>query len=78
MNKKVVALLISLVMLVQVRAEEFDLSKASLADRMHYHRAIDAAVWAMPLMNFKKYRDALVKAGVGPVSYTHLTLPTIA
>lgn len=47
-------------------AGEFDLSKASLADRMSYHRAIDAAVWAMPLMNFKFYRDSLAENGVGP------------
>ena len=38
----------------------------SLADRMLHHRAIDAAVWAMPLMNFKFYRDALADVGVGP------------
>ncbi len=44
----------------------FDLTTASLADRMTYHRAIDAAVWAMPLTNFKGYRDALAGAGVGP------------
>jgi hypothetical protein len=31
---------------------------------MLHHRAIDAAVWAMPLMNFKGYRDALIDAGV--------------
>jgi hypothetical protein len=36
------------------------------SQRMLHHRAIDAAVWAMPLMNFKFYRDALVDAGVGP------------
>lgn len=33
---------------------------------MTCHRAVDAAVWAMPLMNFKFYRDALANAGVGP------------
>ena len=33
---------------------------------MTYHRAIDAALWAMPLMNFKFYRDALASVGVGP------------
>ena len=49
-----------------VKAEEFDLQKADLNDRMTYHRAIDSAVWAMPLMNFKFYRDALSGAGVGP------------
>ena len=43
-----------------------DLQHANLADRMSYHRAIDAAVWAMPLMNFKFYRDSLAENGVGP------------
>jgi len=38
----------------------------SISDRMLHHRAIDAAVWAMPLMNYKFYRDALIDAGVGP------------
>ncbi|MHC4570016.1 MAG: DUF1254 domain-containing protein, partial [Planctomycetota bacterium] len=47
-------------------AGEFDLQKADVHERMTYHRAIDAAVWAMPLMNFKFYRDALADAGVGP------------
>jgi len=56
----------ALVASTQPRAEDFDLQKASLPDRMTYHRAIDAAVWAMPLMNFKFYRDALADAGVGP------------
>ena len=46
--------------------ETFNLREANLSDRMTYHRAIDAAVWAMPLMNFKFYRDALADAGVGP------------
>ena len=51
---------------VLAQGKEFDLQKADVHDRMHYHRAIDAAVWAMPLMNFKFYRDALADAGVGP------------
>ena len=51
---------------VQAQMQEFDLQKADVHDRMIYHRAIDAAVWAMPLMNFKFYRDALAEAGVGP------------
>ncbi len=62
------AIAIGMEMIVPTRAqaEEFDVKKASLADRMSYHRAIDAAVWAMPLMNFKFYRDALADVGVGP------------
>ncbi|MFT5730671.1 MAG: hypothetical protein ACI8PB_004859 [Desulforhopalus sp.] len=43
-----------------VNAEE-----QTIGQRMSHHRAIDAAVWAMPLMNYKFYRDALVDAGVG-------------
>ncbi|GAB2510753.1 DUF1214 domain-containing protein [Microbulbifer agarilyticus] len=56
----------AIVMSFAVRAAEFDVGKADLHERMTYHRAIDAAVWAMPLMNFKFYRDSLVKNGVGP------------
>jgi len=59
-------MVIGMVMTVQVNAEEFDLQKADVHDRMTYHRAIDAVVWTMPLLNFKFYRDALADAGVGP------------
>jgi hypothetical protein len=51
---------------VLAQGDGFDLQKADVNDRMTYHRAIDAAVWAMPLMNFKFYRDALADVGVGP------------
>lgn len=57
---------VGMMLTAQVNAKEFNLQKADVHDRMHYHRAIDAAVWAMPLMNFKFYRDALAEAGVGP------------
>lgn len=60
------AVLFGAVVATKANSEEFDLSNASIAERMTYHRAVDAAVWAMPLMNFKFYRDALAKAGVGP------------
>jgi len=42
------------------------MTASTLHRRVLHHRAIEAAIWAMPLMNFKFYRDALVKAGVGP------------
>src|SRR6056300_717238 len=38
----------------------------SINDRMLYYRAIDALVWAMPLLNFKGFRDGHTAAGVGP------------
>jgi hypothetical protein len=62
------ATLVALGMAVSAHAQaaEFDLQKTSMQERMTYHRAVDAAVWAMPLMNFKFYRDALADAGVGP------------
>lgn len=43
---------------VQAQSQEFE------NDLLKY-RAIEAAVWAMPIMNFKKYRDALNDNGVG-------------
>ena len=46
-------LAVGMVLTAQVNAEEFDLQKADVHNRMIYHRAIDAAVWAMPLMNYK-------------------------
>ena len=61
-----VVVLIANILAVPAQAKEFDLNEADVHDRMLHHRAIDAAVWAMPLMNFKFYRDALADAGVGP------------
>ena len=37
----------------------------SLKERMIHRRAVEAAVWGMPLMNFKAMRDALKEAGSG-------------
>ena len=64
----ILIVLMAVLMAVPAQAKEkaFNLQKADVHDRMTYHRAIDAAVWAMPLMNFKFYRDALARAGVGP------------
>jgi hypothetical protein len=36
----------------------------TLHDRMLHHRAIDAVVWAMPLLNFKQFRDGHKALGV--------------
>jgi hypothetical protein len=66
MKKMTAIMVVALAAAVTAKAEEFDLAKASIHDRMTYHRSIDATVWAMPLMNFKFYRDALADAGVGP------------
>lgn len=37
----------------------------TITDRMNHHRAIDAVVWAMPMMNFKQWRDGHIAHGVG-------------
>ncbi len=66
MKKAMTAMMTAVLMAGIAGAEEFDLGKADTHDRMTYHRAIDAAVWAMPLMNFKFYRDSLADNGVGP------------
>ena len=64
--KKIVVLVAALATAGLAQAEEFDLSKADTHDRMTYHRAIDAAIWAMPLMNYKFWMDSLAENGVGP------------
>ena len=66
MMSLVFLMVVGMVAPMLVQGKEFHLQKADANDRMTYHRAIDAAVWAMPLMNFKFYRDALIGAGVGP------------
>ena len=63
-NAMIVLLLMTIISIAPAQAQRFDLQKADVRDRMIYHRAIDAAVWAMPLMNYKFYRDALIDAGV--------------
>ena len=70
-TKQVAIIMVTILMIMNIvisaqSKETFNLREANLSDRMTYHRAIDAAVWAMPLMNFKFYRDALADAGVGP------------
>ncbi len=42
-----------------------DSQEQEIRDAVLHNRAIEAAVWAMPLMNYKFYRDALIDAGVG-------------
>jgi hypothetical protein len=66
MMSMMMAAIVMVVLPVLAQGDGFDLQKADVNDRMTYHRAIDAAVWAMPLMNFKFYRDALADVGVGP------------
>jgi len=53
-------------MLLAAGLSSVSAGEQTIRERMLHHRAIDAAVWAMPLMNFKFYRDALIDAGVGP------------
>lgn len=43
----------------------------TIHDRMFHSRAVEAVVWAMPLLNFKGFRDAHAAAGVGPNDVTY-------
>jgi hypothetical protein len=38
----------------------------TIHNQMFHSRAVEAVVWAMPLLNFKEFRDAHAAAGVGP------------
>ena len=40
-------------------------AQQSIHERMFHHRAIESVVWAMPLLNFKQYRDGHRALGVG-------------
>ncbi len=60
----VVALLMTIISIAPAQAQRFDLQKADVRDRMTYHRAIDAVVWSMPLLNFKQFRDGHKALGV--------------
>ena len=37
----------------------------TIHERMFYSRAVEAVVWAMPLLNFKGMRDGHASVGVG-------------
>ena len=37
----------------------------TIHDRMFHSRAVEAVVWAMPLLNFKGFRDGHASVGVG-------------
>jgi hypothetical protein len=43
---------------------QVQMDELSLNDRMFYHRAVEAVVWAMPLLNFKQYREGHRAIGV--------------
>jgi len=39
-------------------------TETTISERMLHHRAIDTVVWAMPMMNFKQWRDGHMALGV--------------
>ncbi|MEJ2372021.1 MAG: DUF1254 domain-containing protein [Gemmatimonadales bacterium] len=53
-------------MALAIGSQSAEAEERPTSQRMTHHRSIDAVVWAMPLMNYKFYRDALINAGVGP------------
>ena len=42
-----------------------DKAKQTIHERMFHSRAVEAVVWAMPLLNFKGFRDGHASVGVG-------------
>ena len=57
---------IILALLLAAASPSVTVAQESIHDRMFYSRAVDAVVWAMPLLNFKGFRDGHAAAGVGP------------
>jgi hypothetical protein len=60
----VTVMVVGMVLTSQVNAKEFDLQKADVHDRMFHYRSIEALVWAMPMLNFKQFRDGHKALGV--------------
>ena len=46
-------------------AAQADPSEQTISERVLHYRAIDSVVWAMPLLNFKQFRDGHRALGVG-------------
>ncbi len=55
---------LSLLLALLLVCETAQSQSQQLEDDLFKFRALETAVWAMPLMNFKKYRDALAENGV--------------
>ena len=63
-TKQIITTALATLMAISLLTSAALAEEKSLSERMLHHRAIDAVVWAMPLMNFKFYRDELIDAGV--------------
>jgi len=64
--KKTFGVMLMVAIFMSAGAGSLKAEEQSISERVLHNRAIEAAVWAMPLMNYKFYRDALIDAGVGP------------
>ena len=62
-QKTVVSILFMLTLSISAFAES-DSSDQTISERVMHYRAIDAVVWAMPLLNFKQFRDGHRALGV--------------
>jgi hypothetical protein len=59
------AMAIGMALTAQAQAKEFNLQEAGVHERMLYHRAVDAVIWAMPLMNSDGQRQGYKAGGLG-------------
>jgi hypothetical protein len=64
-TKQIAIAILSTIFLFVFSLGAVNAEEQSLHDRMLHHRAIDALVWAMPLLNFKQYREGHKALGVG-------------
>lgn len=54
-------------------ASNANAEQETVTERVFHSRAIEAVVWAMPMLNFKGFRDALIEAGAGPNDVTYFS-----
>ena len=46
------------------RKDSSHVPRSSLGQRMTHHRALDAAVWAIPMLHFNDMRSAVMESGL--------------
>lgn len=62
--KKSLSAVLITTMLLATGLSPVSAKEQTITERMLHHRAIDAVVWAMPMLNFKQFRDGHEALGV--------------
>lgn len=62
--KQLNTLIVSITLTLMLAVSAAHAKDQTISDRVMHYRAIDSVVWAMPLLNFKQFRDGHRALGV--------------